>query len=159
MSRPEKRPAPARGAAATRPAGSRKRLGWALGGAAVIALIGITIWLATADTTDTTASPAAPGATADAVDGEQLFTANCAQCHGAAAGGTQSGPPLVHETYVPGHHADGAFLLAVRNGVRSHHWNFGSMPPIPGLSDEDVAHIVAYVRGLQRDAGLIADGS
>ncbi|WP_414627958.1 hypothetical protein [Euzebya tangerina] len=29
------------------------------------------------------------------------------------------------------------------------------MPPQPGLSDQDVADIVAYVRGWQRDAGLI----
>lgn len=119
----------------------------------MIAVVGIGIWLSTTNTAPSTA------ATGDRASGEGLFNANCAQCHGVEAAGTQSGPPLVHQYYVPSHHADGAFLLAVRNGVRPHHWNFGAMPAIRGLSDDDVTDIVAYVRDLQRDAGLIADGS
>jgi hypothetical protein len=31
------------------------------------------------------------------------------------------------------------------------------MPSIPGVSDLDIADIVAYVRGLQRAAGLLED--
>jgi mono/diheme cytochrome c family protein len=119
----------------------------------VIAVIGIGIWLSTTNTASTTA------AAGDMVSGEALFKANCAQCHGIEATGTESGPPLVHQYYVPSHHADAAFLLAVRNGVRPHHWNFGAMPAIRGLSDDDVANIVAHVRSLQRSAGLIADNS
>jgi mono/diheme cytochrome c family protein len=128
-------------------------LRWGLGIVGVIAVIGIGIWLSTANTAP---SAAAMG---DATSGEELFNATCAQCHGVGATGTQSGPPLVHQYYVPSHHADAAFLLAVRNGVRPHHWNFGAMPAIRGLSGDDVADIVTYVRDLQRDAGLIADGS
>lgn len=92
--------------------------------------------------------------TANARDGRVLFGQNCAACHGPKAGGTDQGPPLVHGIYEPGHHADGAFLLAVRNGVRAHHWNFGNMPPRPGLRDVEVAAIVAYVRELQKANGI-----
>ena len=102
----------------------------------------------------TTATSVEPG---DVSSGEVLFTSNCLPCHGAQALGTDSGPPLVHDLYLPGHHADVAFTLAVRNGVRPHHWQFGTMPPITGLSDQDIAHIVAYVRSLQREAGLLND--
>jgi mono/diheme cytochrome c family protein len=86
--------------------------------------------------------------------GEALFNANCAVCHGAQAAGTGKGPPLVHRIYEPNHHGDMAFLLAARNGVRQHHWPFGDMPPVEGVSDADVALIVVYVRELQRAAGI-----
>lgn len=56
--------------------------------------------------------------------------------------------------YEPGHHADGAFLFAVRNGSRAHHWSFGDMPPIEGLSPEDVEAIIAFVREQQRIQGF-----
>ncbi len=93
--------------------------------------------------------------TGEVAAGEELFAANCAQCHGVDARGTDQGPSFFSEIYVPSHHADGAFLFAVRNGVQPHHWDFGPMPPRPGLSDQDVADIVAYVRQLQRDAGVM----
>ena len=86
--------------------------------------------------------------------GERAFDANCTECHGRRALGTEQGPPLVHIVYEPSHHADGAFVLAVQRGVRAHHWGFGDMAPIPGLSGEEVAEIIAYVRFLQRQAGI-----
>ena len=91
----------------------------------------------------------------DPVAGEAVYDARCAACHGPAGTGSAQGPPLVHEYYLPGHHDDIAFLLAVRNGVRAHHWGFGPMPAINGVSDADVADIVAYVRALQQQAGLL----
>lgn len=97
---------------------------------------------------------AAPAAAASAPAGKALFQANCVKCHGEGAAGNDKGPPLVHRYYVPGHHADQAFLLAVRRGVRQHHWRFGNMEPIPGLSDAEVVLITRYVRGLQRTAGI-----
>ena len=86
--------------------------------------------------------------------GEQLFTDNCARCHGEAADGTNMGPPLVHRLYVPGHHPDFSFQNAVKNGVIAHHWDFGDMPPVAGMSDDEVSQIIEYVRNLQREGGI-----
>ncbi len=94
------------------------------------------------------------GFVGDSVQGELLFNANCLSCHGAEGSGTQFGPPLVHDTYNPRHHADLSFNLAVKNGVRSHHWQFGDMKPVPGVSPEDITHITQYVREQQRMAGI-----
>ena len=90
----------------------------------------------------------------DASRGADLFVAGCATCHGAEGGGTETGPPLVDSTYRSGHHSDAAFLLAVRQGVRPHHWSFGAMPSIPDITDQAIADIVAHVRGLQSAAGI-----
>ena len=89
-----------------------------------------------------------------AMKGESIFAANCVACHGVNASGSENGPPLIHKIYEPNHHADISFLLAVRQGVRAHHWSFGNMPVIDGLSDDDVAHIIYYVRVLQKENGI-----
>ena len=86
--------------------------------------------------------------------GETLFNRNCSTCHGLGAVGTNQGPPLLDRVYHPGHHPDASFRNAVRNGVQSHHWNFGDMLPVPGVSAEEVEEIICYVRQTQRDSGL-----
>ncbi|HEX6299548.1 MAG TPA: cytochrome c [Acidimicrobiia bacterium] len=86
--------------------------------------------------------------------GEELYAANCAECHGADLRGTDKGPSHLSEVYEPDHHADGAFLFAVQAGSQAHHWSFGDMPPIDGLSSEDVEAIVAFVREQQRIHGF-----
>jgi len=86
--------------------------------------------------------------------GEQLFDRNCAGCHGSKARGTDNGPPLAHRVYEPGHHSDQAFYLAARNGVAAHHWRFGNMPAQPQVSRADMSAIIAYVRWVQREAGV-----
>lgn len=88
------------------------------------------------------------------VVGEVVFAGACAACHGVEGVGTDVGPPLVHEYYRPGHHADAAFTLAIRNGAQPHHWDFGAMPPQPGLTDQDIADVTAYVRQIQEAAGI-----
>ena len=86
--------------------------------------------------------------------GLERFDRYCASCHGEAALGTSTGPPLVHIYYEPNHHADAAFVLAAERGVRAHHWGFGDMPAQPGVQRSEVLEIVAYVRWLQREAGV-----
>ncbi len=86
--------------------------------------------------------------------GKTAFDANCAACHGANGSGSEKGPPLVHDTYNPGHHPDEAFLSAAMRGVRQHHWRFGNMPPQPQVSDEELAAIVRYVREVQETNGI-----
>jgi mono/diheme cytochrome c family protein len=86
--------------------------------------------------------------------GEAKFAAHCAGCHGSRGVGTSQGPPLVHKIYEPNHHADIAFQRAALNGVRAHHWDFGNMPKIDGVTSEDVTQITMYVRWLQRQTGI-----
>lgn len=86
--------------------------------------------------------------------GRVAFQLHCASCHGQHALGGTAGPPLVDPVYRPAHHGDIAFTLAVRRGVRAHHWRFGDMPPQPSVSDADVANITRYVRELQRVNGI-----
>ncbi|MBI3965148.1 MAG: cytochrome c [Chloroflexi bacterium] len=87
-------------------------------------------------------------------NGERLYNANCASCHGARGVGTTVGPPFLSPIYRPDHHADAAFQLAVRQGVQPHHWQFGPMAPITGLDRAQVDEITRYVRWLQQQAGV-----
>lgn len=87
--------------------------------------------------------------------GRQVFEKHCMACHGQNAVGLSGlGPPLVHKIYEPSHHADEAFLLAAKRGVRQHHWGFGDMPPVDGVTLEEVGTVVDYVRELQRANGI-----
>ena len=86
--------------------------------------------------------------------GEPLYRATCAECHGEDLRGTDIGPSHLSIVYEPGHHTDFAFTQAVRFGSPQHHWRFGDMPPVEGLSDEDVAAITAFVRENQRVHGF-----
>lgn len=87
--------------------------------------------------------------------GQTAFNAKCASCHGENAAGQDGvAPPLVHKIYEPSHHGDEAFVRAALNGVQGHHWPFGNMPPVEGLTRGDIIAIVAYVRQLQRANGI-----
>jgi mono/diheme cytochrome c family protein len=96
----------------------------------------------------------APPTPPELSEGERLFEASCARCHGPRGTGSEQGPPLVHVIYEPNHHSDAAFQLAAANGVRAHHWQFGDMAPVPGVTQGQVSEITAYVRWLQRLAGI-----
>ncbi len=95
-----------------------------------------------------------PELSVKATAGKQAFDANCAQCHGKNASGTDRGPPLVHDIYNPGHHSDAAFLFATKRGVSQHHWPYGNMPPQPQVTEEQITAIVQYVRELQMENGI-----
>ena len=96
-----------------------------------------------------------PDLSAGAKMGETIFNAKCAVCHGDNAAGVDgAGPPLVHKIYEPSHHGDMAFMLAPRRGVQAHHWRFGNMAPVEGLTDADIKQIILYVRELQRANGI-----
>lgn len=87
--------------------------------------------------------------------GKTLYDANCVVCHAPNAVGQDGlAPPLVHRIYEPGHHGDESFQRAVALGVPAHHWRFGDMPPVEGLTRDDVSNIVAYIRELQRANGI-----
>ena len=95
-----------------------------------------------------------PTLSPQAAAGRSAFDAQCAECHGIIGGGTNHGPPLVHDIYNPGHHADEAFRRAVRQGVVQHHWPYGNMPPQPQVTNSQIDDIVRYVRELQQANGI-----
>lgn len=94
---------------------------------------------------------------AEAAAGETQYEGVCASCHGLnAAGKNGIAPPLVHKVYQPSRHGDDAFLFAIRNGTRQHHWSYGRMMPVESkLNDADVFAIIRYIRELQRENGII----
>src|SRR5690606_30867472 len=81
--------------------------------------------------------------------GEERYEESCAACHGADLRGTGRGPAHLSVVYEPDLHSDDAFRSAVRSGARAHHWDFGDMPPVPGLDDDEIDAIIAYVREVQ----------
>ena len=142
--------------------------GKAFAGVGVLAVVGLLAWfvMAPADPEPANAQTSPGGAAMVSVVvpetlsdqaqiGQRAFEAKCASCHGENAAGQDGvAPPLVHKIYEPSHHGDMAFVLAAQNGVRAHHWRFGNMPPVEGLTRGDVMNIVAYVRELQRANGI-----
>ena len=100
------------------------------------------------------ADPPVPKPQEALAKGEALYTTNCSACHGAGARGTAKGPPFLDKIYEPNHHADIAFYRAPEMGVRAHHWKFGDMPKIPGVTRDDLTHIIPYIRWLQKQAGI-----
>ena len=121
----------------------------------VSVLVGGLLTLTVAACGESTSKSQSPGTVpTEFAGGEAKFRANCSGCHGEQAAGTDHGPPLVHKIYEPNHHGDPAFQRAAANGVQAHHWQFGNMPPIPTVTAADVDEIIAYVRWLQRQAGI-----
>lgn len=88
--------------------------------------------------------------------GDRLYhgEGTCQTCHGPDLRGTTMGPTFLDEIYAPGHHPDASFHAAVQDGVQPHHWDFGPMPALPHLSEDDVDAIVAYVRSVQEENGI-----
>lgn len=87
--------------------------------------------------------------------GLDKFRDKCSACHGQwAEGVADKGPPLVHPYYRPGHHSNIAFYRAALMGVRSHHWQFGDMPPVKGITKEDVTAIIRFIRWWQEQNGI-----
>ena len=118
--------------------------------AAVALLIG-----ACSQPAEPVATTAATTAAASQIDiGRALYETACAVCHGGNLRGTSMGPSFLSPFYEPGHHGDGAFVVAVTRGSPQHHWDFGPMPPVAGLSLDDIAAITAYVRSVQETEGF-----
>lgn len=100
---------------------------------------------------DPTTSASSAGNTAR---GEALYASSCASCHGSDLRGTDRGPSHLSIVYEPNHHGDDAFRSAMINGATQHHWNFGAMPPIAGLDDDDREAIIDYIRSVQEREGF-----
>ena len=86
--------------------------------------------------------------------GEQVYRDSCASCHGADLRGTPDGPSQLSIVYEPNHHGDDAYRSAIRNGAAQHHWSFGDMPAVEGISDDEVEAVIAYIRSQQQLLGF-----
>ena len=106
-------------------------------------------------------TPATPGTdlSSSALAGKQVFDANCSLCHGVDVMGSATGPPLIDRIYEPGHHNDFSIRSAVRNGVPQHHWWFGDMPPVAGITDQQMEQLICYIRELQLANGIFEEGT
>lgn len=115
-----------------------------------LTLAGVTVLVAACGGGGGSSSDAAP----DVERGKQLYGGACAMCHGADLRGTKQGPSQLSKVYEPSHHPDEAYRLAVKNGVRAHHWRFGDMPSLPAFPDDAIRDVIAYIRSEQQKQGF-----
>ncbi len=105
-------------------------------------------------TTTAIAGITVPDLSGTAAEGAALYTKYCIECHGENAAGSDKGPPLIHKYYEPNHHTDQAFMVATLYGARQHHWKFGNMKPVEGITETEAIKIITYVRAMQRANGI-----
>jgi mono/diheme cytochrome c family protein len=94
------------------------------------------------------------GTSDPAAAGEALFRGSgaCATCHGPNLEGTSMGPSLLDVRYHQPDFDDASIRAAVREGVPDGSLGFGVMPALGHLDDDDIEHLIAYVRSAQRQA-------
>lgn len=113
--------------------------------------LAVAVFAASCGSAPAESEPANPGgAEPDAA----LYQSNCASCHGADLRGTDKGPSHLAIVYEPNHHGDDSFRSAILNGAQQHHWNFGDMAAIPGLDDDQIDEVIAYIRSEQERQGF-----
>ena len=125
-------------------------VGWRLAATAgVLAVSGLVV--ACGSTESVPVGAAVSGADAD---GANIYAVSCASCHGADLRGTDKGPSHLSIVYEPNHHGDASFRSAIANGASQHHWNFGDMEPIEGLSEDQVEAVITFIRAEQERLGF-----
>ena len=99
-------------------------------------------------------APSGNYSAADLAAGEQLYQRTCAMCHGFSGEGvTRLGKPVRDSEFVRGKTDDELVRFLIEGRAADHPDNDQGipMPPRggnPSLTDEDLAKIVAYMRGL-----------
>ena len=106
--------------------------------------------------TVTSDAPAPPTTAAAFVvpDGAAVYQQYCAECHGVDLRGTDKGPSQLSIIYEPNHHGDYAYRVAIREGTREHHWWYGDMPPVEGITDLEIEKVISYIRAEQERLGF-----
>jgi len=113
--------------------------------------VGLAVGLAACGSDDT--EPISAGGS-QLDQGAEVYAESCASCHGADLRGTDEGPSMLSIVYEPNHHTDDSFRSAIANGAPQHHWPFGDMEPVDGLSADDVEAVIAFVRVEQERQGF-----
>ncbi len=99
-------------------------------------------------------APAGTAAELAIPDGAEVYQQFCAECHGVDLRGTDKGPSQLSIIYEPNHHGDYAYRVAIRDGTREHHWWFGDMPPVEGISDLEIEKVISFIRAAQQRLGF-----
>ena len=99
-------------------------------------------------------TPASTAAELAIPDGAEVYQQYCAECHGVGLRGTDEGPSQLSIIYEPNHHGDYAYRVAIREGTREHHWWFGDMPPVEGISDLEIEKVISFIRAEQQRLGF-----
>ena len=99
-------------------------------------------------------APTSTGAELAIPDGAEVYRQFCAECHGVDLRGTDKGPSQLSIVYEPNHHGDHAYRVAIRDGTREHHWWFGDMPPVEGISDLEIEKVISFIRAEQQRLGF-----
>ncbi|MDH5522164.1 MAG: cytochrome c [Acidimicrobiia bacterium] len=105
---------------------------------------------------NSTPDQSVPETEADAAGslGAEVYANSCASCHGADLRGTDKGPSQLSIVYEPNHHPDDAYRSAIANGAPQHHWTFGDMPPLTGLTGDEVEAVIVFIRAEQERQGF-----
>lgn len=91
---------------------------------------------------------------ADPVAGEQTYQDFCGSCHGRDFEGSVRGPSQLDAVFAPDVTTDEDYRDAIRDGAQEQHYDFGPMPAIGSLDDQEIANVIAYVRQVQQERGL-----
>ncbi len=85
-----------------------------------------------------------------AVAGKRVFEGHCADCHGYQALGSPRGPSLQDRVYWRDLLDKRTFHSAITDGVRAYRWTYGDMPPVEGLSFNQIETVARYIHELQQ---------
>lgn len=145
----ERRHARQAAAERARKATRKRALSWAIPAGVVVLVVVIAVVLTATGGSD---DPPAPGSPEELALGAEVYDQSCATCHGPEARGGLAGPPLIHEMYEDLTGAD--IRTVIGQGKSPTNWpQFeAGMAPVPNLSQDEVAAVIAYVRDVQRDA-------
>ena len=87
--------------------------------------------------------------------GREVFATSCQECHGVdGAGGTRTGPPLIHPMYRENLYPDFVLKKVIREGKREKNWRFGPMKALKDLSDQQVDDVAIFIRAAQVASGI-----
>lgn len=86
--------------------------------------------------------------------GSDAYRTFCATCHGTDLRGTEIGSSLRSIVYEPTRHDDAAFVVAIKEGAKAHHWDLNNMPRISAISDQEISAVIAYIRRIQNTEGF-----
>src|ERR1044071_7647824 len=78
-----------------------------------------------------------------AVEGQRIFTGNCAACHGLDGGGGERGPDIEHRREIQ-RRTDQELFRTVHDGIPT-----AGMPSFKGLGTPAIEAVIKYLRQLQ----------